>query len=142
MVGLAGWSKRTSPAAADPAPAATRMAPWVPASDEPKPSVTMTWGRVAKIRSRVAADIAAPPLEKEYSDEASWAPAARSQASSSGRATASPTTVSMLTCSAATVRHTASGSSDPSISTTFDPANSQDHEVHWAAACIIGASGR
>jgi hypothetical protein len=47
------------------------MAPWAPASDDPKPSVTMTWGRMAKIRSRVAGDMAAPPLENENSDEAS-----------------------------------------------------------------------
>jgi hypothetical protein len=47
-----------------------------------------------------------------------------------------------LTRSASTVRHTASGSSAPAMSTTRDPAKNQANEVHWAAACIMGASGR
>ena len=71
MVGLVGWLNRTRLEPSRRSPAATRMAPWAPASDEPKPSVTITWGRVAKIRSRVAGAIAAPPLEKLNSDEAS-----------------------------------------------------------------------
>ena len=52
-------------------PPATRIAPWVPASDDPNPSVTITCGRVAKMRSRVAGDIGAPPFDTENSDEAS-----------------------------------------------------------------------
>jgi hypothetical protein len=47
------------------------MAPWVPASDEPKPSTTITWGSVAKIRDRVAGAMGGPPLENENSDDAS-----------------------------------------------------------------------
>ena len=67
-MGLAGRSNRTRLDPDGRSPASTRMAPWVPASDDPKPSVTSTCGNVAKMRSRVAVAMGAPPFEIENSD--------------------------------------------------------------------------
>ena len=50
--------------------------------------------------------------------------------------------VIMCTPSAATVRQTAWGSSEPGRRTTLPPANSQDRLVHCPAACMRGATGR
>ena len=116
----------------------------MPASDEPKPSFTMSVGKRSRMRALQPVDIGAPPFEIENSVDTSGRSAAgiASHASSSGLATASPTTVSRLTPSSAIVRHTRAGSSEPSISTTLPPQKNHMNEVHCAAACIIGASGR
>ena len=88
-------------------------------------------------------DSGAPPFEIANSDPRSGrsSSAMASQASSRGLATASPTTVTDCTPSSAMVRHTRAGSSEPGIRTTRAPQKNHMNEVHWAAACISGASG-
>ena len=116
----------------------------MPASEEPKPSFTIRFGKRSRMRALQPVDIGAPPLEIENSDDTSGrsSSAMASHASSSGLATASPTTVRRFTPSSAIVRHTLAGSSEPSISTTLPPQKNHMNDVHCAAACIIGASGR
>ena len=100
-------------------PAVTRDEPWMPASDDPNPSLTMTVGNRSRMRALQPADIGAPPFDIEYTVETSQRPGLASHASSRGLATASPTIVRTLTPSSSIADHTASGSSEPSISTTF-----------------------
>src|SRR6187399_126884 len=56
--------KRTGPEVGTSA-AVTRDEPWIPASDDPKPSLTMTCGKVARIRALQLVDSGAPPFEIE-----------------------------------------------------------------------------
>ena len=123
--------------------AVTRDEPWIPASEEPKPSFTMTFGKVARMRALHPVDSGAPPFEIANSELRSGRSSSgiASQASSSGLATASPTTVIDCTPSSATVRHTRAGSSEPGIRTTRAPQKNHMNDVHCAAACISGASG-
>ena len=79
--------------------------------------------------SRSAGDSGAPPEPIEKRLDTSNGPSAI-HASTSGRTTGSPTTVSRLTFSSPTVRHTRTGSSEPGSSTTVPPANSHDSDVH------------
>ena len=50
--------------------------------------------------------------------------------------------MSVDTLLASTARHVACGSNEPGCITTRAPQYSHDNEVHCAAACIIGASGK
>src|SRR3546814_9261418 len=108
--------------------------PWMPASEEPNPSVTRTSGNRSRIRALPPAESGAPPLEMAKSDDASQRPgSAASQASRSGFATASPTIVNMLGRSLDTRSPTFTGSSGPVVSTHLAPQNSHMSDVHCPA---------
>ena len=102
-------------------PASTLEEPWAPVSDDPKPSATEALGTMAMSWSFNDGVSGAPPLPIVNSDDTSHGPSLI-QASISGRTTGSPTTVSRLTFSRSTVRHTSTPSSDPGRSTTVPPA--------------------
>ena len=111
----------------------------MPVSDEPKPSVSSAFGAISRRRSRSEGASGAPPLDSVYIVETSNGPCS-SQASTSGRAIASPTTVMTETFSRSIVRQISTASNGPECSTTFAPQNSHIIDTHCAAACISGAS--
>ena len=111
---------------------------WAPVSDEPTPSEMTTFGMRSINRCLSAGLSDAPPLPKPNSELVSCSP--RSSSSINGRAMASPTTVTVLTRSRATVSHTSAGSSVRTLSgsTSVPPPVMPMKPAHWAAPCISG----
>ena len=98
----------------------------MPVSEEPNPSVSMAFGQISRSRSRSDGASGAPPLESVYMLETSKGPCS-SQASISGRAIASPTTVITETFSASTVRQISTGSKEPGVQHDLGAAEQPHH---------------
>ena len=102
-------------------------------------SIVSTFGRCSLSFALTAAEYTAPPEPTDTTADRSydfW-----SSASPSGRAIASPTTMTVIARSRSASPHASCGSKPCGVySTTLPPPNSMMHMPHWAAPCMIGAS--
>ena len=106
--------------------------------------MTMVDGSSRTIASLMAGERMAPPDRMTVSDDTSQGRAwtAASNASTRGRAMASPTITRKETCSSATSCHTRAASRWRSGEmTTVPPPNSVQKATQWAVPCMNGQAG-
>ena len=124
----------------DTAPGADMCVIWAPVSLEPTPSTTIRLGLASMRRCLAVGVSCAPPLATTASEDRSAV--VRSNASASGRAIASPTTVTASTFSRSIVATTSSTSRwlVTGENTTDWPVFIAVKTAHCAAPCISGGN--